>query len=206
MIEITPLDVRKKKEDLRRVVRGYDPGQVDAFLDLVADRFEELLREARELHERVAGLREQLQGYKEREHALNEALLTAQELREEARQQARRESDLKLREAEARASSLIEGAERSVQSSIGRIEELRARRRFFLDSFRQTLQRYMDELEVEEARLRAELRGVEDEMEEVSRTEERPLEFVPSRNAGMASTAAEMEDEKDPSERATSER
>ena len=37
------------------------------------------------------------------------------------------------------------------------MEELRSRRRHFLESFRDTLRRYMEELEVEERRLSAEL-------------------------------------------------
>ena len=156
-MELTPLDVRKKKDDLRKAVRGYDIAQVDSFLDLAAERLEEVVQENRTLRERINGLNQQLQSYKERENALNEALLTAQELREEARAQARRESDLKLKEAEVRANRLVEEAERSVQSSVGRMEELRSRRRHFLESFRDTLRRYMEELDVEEQRLSAEL-------------------------------------------------
>ncbi len=157
MMELTPLDVRKKKDDLRKTVRGYDTSQVDAFLDIVADRLEQVVQENRSLLDRLSGLGEQLEAYKEREHALNEALLTAQELREEARSQARRESALKLQEAEVRAKQLVEAAERTVQSSAGRMEELRSRRRHFLDSFRDTLQRYMEELDIEEKRLSTEL-------------------------------------------------
>jgi DivIVA domain-containing protein len=157
MIELTPLDVRKKKDDLRRAVRGYDVAQVDAFLDITADRLEEVVQQNRGLSDRLSALGEQLEAYKEREHALNEALLTAQELREEARSQARRESALKLQEAEVQAKQLVEAAERTVQSSAGRMEELRGRRRHFLDSFRDTLRRYMEELDIEERRLSAEL-------------------------------------------------
>ena len=40
MIDLTPLEVRKKKGDFRRGLRGYDPPQVDDFLDIVADRLE----------------------------------------------------------------------------------------------------------------------------------------------------------------------
>jgi len=157
MIDLTPLDVRKKKDDLRKAVRGYDVAQVDAFLDIVADRLEQVVQHNRSLSDRLSGLGEQLEAYKEREHALNEALLTAQELREEARSQARRESALKLQEAEVQAKQLVEAAERTVQSSAGRMEELRSRRRHFLDSFRESLQRYMEELDIEEQRLGAEL-------------------------------------------------
>ena len=38
MIDLTPLDVRKKKADFRRGLRGYDIEEVDAFLDLAAER------------------------------------------------------------------------------------------------------------------------------------------------------------------------
>ena len=36
MIDLTPLDVRKKKGDFTRTLRGYDTPTVDQFLDLVA--------------------------------------------------------------------------------------------------------------------------------------------------------------------------
>ena len=84
MIDLTPLDVRKKKEDFKRAVRGYDTEQVESFLDLAADRLEQLVGEERRLADRVTSLEDQLARYQEREQALNEALLAAQELREEA--------------------------------------------------------------------------------------------------------------------------
>ena len=88
MIDLTPLDVRKKRDDFKRAMRGYDPLQVDAFLDIVADRREELVQSEARLSEQVSGLREQLEVYRERDRALNDALVTAQELREDARVQA----------------------------------------------------------------------------------------------------------------------
>ena len=85
MIELTPLDVRKKREDFRRTMRGYDPEQVDVFLDLVAERFESLVEKETRLTEQVRMMSEQLRTFQERERALNDALVTAQELREDAR-------------------------------------------------------------------------------------------------------------------------
>ena len=52
MIDLTPLEVRKKKGDFRRGFRGYDAELVNDFLDLVADRMEELVRENMSLAER----------------------------------------------------------------------------------------------------------------------------------------------------------
>jgi cell division initiation protein len=106
MIDLTPLEVRKKKGDFRRIMRGYDPALVDDFLDLVADRLEEVVRENLTLAERVGRQDQQVTEYRERERALTEALVTAQEMREEMRQQTSREADLVRRAAEQQAAEL----------------------------------------------------------------------------------------------------
>ena len=92
MIDLTPLDVRKKKGDFARAMRGYEPAAVDHFLDLTADRMEELVRESSTLKQRTAELGESVESFRQREHAMNEALISAQQLREEVRTQASREA------------------------------------------------------------------------------------------------------------------
>lgn len=153
MIELTPLDVRKKREDLRRTLRGYDPEQVDVFLDLVAERFESLVEKETRLTEQVRMMSEQLKTFQERERALNDALVTAQELREDARAQAEQLAESRLRDAEREAETMARGAEFAVERSQERLDELVLRRTHFLRSFRATLLRFMDEVEFEEARL-----------------------------------------------------
>src|SRR5688500_16098148 len=106
MIDLTPLEVRKKKGDFRKGMRGYDQQSVDDFLDLVADRLEQLVRENAMLTERVAAVDTLIADYRERERALTEALVTAQEMREGMQRQVEREVELKLREAEASANSI----------------------------------------------------------------------------------------------------
>ncbi|HSR41750.1 MAG TPA: DivIVA domain-containing protein [Longimicrobiales bacterium] len=161
MIDLSPLDVRKKKEDFQRALRGYDADQVDAFLDLVSERLEELEDERRSLAQRVETLDEQLEDYRERERALNEALLTAQELREEARQQAERDAELRLKEAEAKAEDILRDARRGADEARDELRELRRRKQGLVHALRGTLKRFADELEVEESRLadREEARG-----------------------------------------------
>jgi cell division initiation protein len=111
MIDLTPLEVRKKKGDFRRAMRGYDPALVDDFLDLVADRLDELVRENMALTERVTRQDQQVADYRERERALTEALVTAQEMREEIRRQSAQEADLARRTAEQAASQLRTAAQ-----------------------------------------------------------------------------------------------
>jgi len=110
MIDLTPLEVRKKKGDFRRVMRGYDAAPVDDFLDLVADRLDELVRENLTLTERVTRQEQQVSDYRERERALTEALVTAQEMREEIRRQTSQEADLLRRTVEQESSQLRSSA------------------------------------------------------------------------------------------------
>lgn len=156
MIELSPLDVRKKKEDFDRSFRGYDDGQVDSFLDVVADRLEGLVSEQRRLRDRVSSLEEKLSDFRERERALNEALLAAQELREEARSQAERDAELRVREAESRAEDIIGEAHQRAREARNEIQQLRRKREQLLHSLRAVLRRFREELEAEEARMEEE--------------------------------------------------
>lgn len=152
-MDLTPLDVRKKKDDLRRTVRGYDPAQVDGFLDLVADRLEEVVQEGVRMKEQVRLLRERLGGFEERERALNEALIAAQELREEARLQAEKQAGLRIQEADQEAQRLLGEARRAAEDSERALADLHARRASFLRGMRSLLDRFLSEVSYEEARL-----------------------------------------------------
>lgn len=129
MIDLTPLEVRKKKGDFRRAMRGYEPALVDDFLDIVADRLEQVVRDNLSLGERVARADQQVAEYRDRERALTEALVTAQEMREEMRQQTAREIDLARRTAEQEAAQLRSSAQQEV-------DKLRSSARTEVDALR----------------------------------------------------------------------
>src|SRR5437016_430497 len=95
---LTPLDVRK--QEFRRTLRGYEPLGVEDFRMRVADELERILREKSVLEERLAALAEQLEAYRERERAMNDALVAAQQFREETRTAAQREANAVGKEAE----------------------------------------------------------------------------------------------------------
>jgi cell division initiation protein len=155
MIDLTPLEVRKKKGDFRRTMRGYEPALVDDFLDLVADRLDELVRENMALNERLARQDEHVTDYRERERALTEALVTAQEMREEMRQQTAREAELVRRSAEQETAELRSRVEREVA-------ELRAK------AARET-ERLRSDAEREVAALRSSVRQQREREEEAVR-------------------------------------
>lgn len=154
MIDLTPLDVRKKKGDLGRALRGYDPSAVDQFLDLAAERMEELVRENATLRERTTQVAEALNGYRQREHAMNEALVSAQQLREEVRSQAARDAELLVREARLEAERILAEAQRQAAEVAESARRVHIGRTRFLRNFRSFLERQLEELAVEEDRLR----------------------------------------------------
>ena len=151
MIDLTPLDVRKKKGDFARGLRGYDPAAVDHFLDLVAERMEELVRENLGLRERVAQSNESLTSFREREKALNEALVTAQQMREEIRAQAAREADLVVQEGRAEADRISGEARSQLAIAAESLRRVQGDRVKFLRSFRSFLERQLADVEQEEA-------------------------------------------------------
>lgn len=159
MIDLTPLDVRKKKGDFARGLRGYDVGTVDQFLDLVADRMEELVRDNAALSERVAQMGSSLSAFREREQAMNEALVAAQQLREDVRTQSTRESEAVLREARAEAERIIGEARRTAQDAAEATRRVYAARARFLRSYRGFLERQVEEVAAEEDRARDGLKG-----------------------------------------------
>lgn len=148
MIDLTPIDVRKKKGDFKRAVRGYDTDLVDDFLDLVAERLEELVKQNMSLSDRLGRLEEQVGEYRQRDRALTEALVTAQEVREEVRRQAEKDAQLQHREAEADAAKIRADAAASVEREEEHLRRLRARRLHMIQSFRAFLERELNELEV----------------------------------------------------------
>jgi DivIVA domain-containing protein len=152
MIDLTPLDVRKKKGDFRRVMRGYDADAVDNFLDEVVARMEELVRENQALASKSAQMTEAIADYRERERAMNDALVSAQQLREGMREQAQRESDLVLREARAEGERIIADAKRQVTFALEALRRVQAQRVRFLRLFRALVERQLSELEQEEER------------------------------------------------------
>lgn len=175
MIDLTPLDVRKKRGDFRKGMRGYDTQEVDNFLEMVAERLEDLVRENLQLKERMQLLEQQVRSQTDREEAVRDALVTAQSLRADIRDQAQREADKVVEEARTEARRMVAEAEaevrmrlrhaqRQADEAVHTIGELERRRLRFLRSFRQMLEREMDVIEVEESRTPLEERSFELEL------------------------------------------
>jgi len=149
MIDLTPLDVRKKRGDFGKGLRGYDPQEVDTFLELVAERMEVLVKENLAFRGEIDQLGQKVVAQEGREKAVQDALVTAQELRRDVKKQAHREAKLLEREARGRIKVMIAESEKLLTEHHTALQELERQRERFLKAFRTLLERELDTVEVE---------------------------------------------------------
>ncbi len=103
--------------------------EVDNFLDLAANEFEELLRENNRLKEEDRQKAEKIQQLERAERDLRNALISAQQICEEMKNQARREGELIIEDAKANARKIWETAQvqaMQVETEIARLKRQRA--------------------------------------------------------------------------------
>ncbi len=143
IFHLTPVDVRRY--DFGSAMRGYDRQRVDQFRDQVAEELERLTRQVADYEAKARNFHEQLKHYRERDKAINEALVSAQQLREEVKEQAAREADLLRREAEAQAEQIVAEARHQVAALQGEIERLERSRRAYLAQLRAIAERHLAE-------------------------------------------------------------
>jgi DivIVA domain-containing protein len=149
IFHLTPLDVRRY--EFGRVLRGYDPERVDQFREQVADELERLTRLNQELEQKARSFHEQLKSFRDRDKALNEALVHAQQLRSEMKEQAERESQLTIREAQAQAERLLADAQANIRRVEDELAALERFRRNYLTQLRVFVERQLAEIAAAEA-------------------------------------------------------
>jgi DivIVA domain-containing protein len=123
---LTPLDVRRW--EFGTSLRGYDRARVDEFKARVADEIEELARRINDLDAKARGFHDQIRSFRERDRAINDALVSAQQLRTDIREQAEKEGALALQEARSDAEKLLGeaklDADRTAQESRAEADKL----------------------------------------------------------------------------------
>ncbi len=124
---ITPLDIRQAR--FRKVLRGFDPVEVTAFLTEVASDFEQVAREAERLRQEVVRVDAALQEHRELEKNLRNTLTSAQKVADGLRDNANGEATRIVREAEGQAALLLDRAQARLEEIQREIDGLRLKRR-----------------------------------------------------------------------------
>jgi DivIVA domain-containing protein len=157
LFHLTPLDVRRY--EFGRALRGYDPARVDQFREQVAEEMERLIRSNQELESKARTLHDQLKSFRERETSINDALVTAQQLRSEMKTQAERESQLTMREAQLQAEGILSGAQNDIRRIEDELAALERFRRNYLAQLRVFVERQLAEITAAEAAVSIPRRG-----------------------------------------------
>jgi cell division initiation protein len=122
---LSPKDI--KKTDFKKIFRGYDTNEVDAFLETVSLRYERLFDENISLTEKVKTLTTDLEIYKENESTLQKAIVKAQDLADEVLINAKKKAENICREAELNSQKIMQDIDRDILSRKQELEEMKLR-------------------------------------------------------------------------------
>ncbi len=123
---ITPVEIRNHA--FRRGFRGYDPEEVHAFLNSVAEVWEQHLARQQELNGRLREVESNYKNLKDIEHILHKTLLQAEQSSKNTMENARQKAELKVREAEAKSRDIVRKGIDERNRLEGEIAELRQRK------------------------------------------------------------------------------
>jgi len=125
-MSLTPRDI--KKQEFKKTLRGYDPVEVDTFLEMVASNVESLLTANKELKEKALQLEIQLRDYKNIEKTLQQTLMQAQETTGRSIENSRKEAQLILQEAEIKATQILDKARLDLSKMKEDVSSLKAKK------------------------------------------------------------------------------
>ncbi|GBD93395.1 septum site-determining protein DivIVA [bacterium BMS3Abin05] len=145
-MKLTPLDI--KKQEFRKTLRGFDPVEVDTFLEMVADEYEDLLKERNRLKEEVIKLQTQLQDYQQVEHTLKETLMNAQESIKRARMNSEKEGQMIIREAELKSDEIIGNAHKALEKMKNELMLIKTQKDSFSSKLRHLIQSQLELIEI----------------------------------------------------------
>jgi len=142
---LTPHDIRA--QEFQAAMRGYNKVQVDEFKLRVSEEVERLLRERLQWEERLKNMQEQLRAFRDRERAMNEALVVAQQLRTDSKAQAEKEAETIIREARGQAMLVVSAAQQDEQAVRERHESAQRQFAAYIANFRALLERQLAEID-----------------------------------------------------------
>ena len=133
-MKLTALDI--KKQEFSKAFRGFDKLEVSAFLEIVAEEFEQLLGINNGLQEKIKELEDSLGNYKKMEESWQNTLVTVQKSLDEAKLAAQKESQLILREAQVQKEQILKEAETELYTLKQKISRLQELKQEFLTHFK----------------------------------------------------------------------
>jgi len=140
-MNLTPLDIQR--QTFSRALKGYNVDEIRAYLQLIAEEIERLIRDVDRLARENAMLREDLDEHNARERILKDTLLSAQKVSEDVKANAQKEAELIVKDAELLSERLTSQAMTRVADLERTIQDLKIERK----SARNKLQTTIDTIQ-----------------------------------------------------------
>ena len=159
---ITPADIQA--QTFSEAKRGYDPGEVDVFLEHLSSEVDAMLQKIVDLKQRLTATEQQLAAaqaqlaeqpaqlaapaapdYSATERQISAALITAQQSADRIVDEARENAERIRNEADAKAREVIRQALAEKQNELDEIDRLKTSREEFRNEYMKLLQHFMDD-------------------------------------------------------------
>lgn len=145
---LTPLDIHNK--EFTRAFRGYAEDEVNEFLDQIIKDYELILKEKKELEEKIKMMTEQMAHYNTLEDTLQKSIVVAQEAAEEVRRNAQQEAKLIIKEAEKNADRIVNEALAKARKITIEIDALKKQSKVFRNRFKMLVEAQLDLLNTDD--------------------------------------------------------
>ena len=147
-MKLTPSDVQRQTFSQR--FRGLDPDEVRAFLAAVAEEMAAMRREKEQVEQELRHLELIVGEHREREAILKNTLLTAQKVAEDIRENARKEAETIVKQADLQGDRLLDLAQTRAHDVERGILELRGHRTALRTDIRALVTRLTHLLDLQE--------------------------------------------------------
>ncbi len=145
-MKLTPIDI--KKQEFKKALRGFDPVEVKAYLDFVAEEYEQLLRHNQQLEKQVNSYQTELRHYKDVEKTLKQTLYEVKQTSQLSKQTSQKEAELIKREAEIQAAKMLEEAKAQAERIRKEVENLKQQKDSFVTRLKYLLSSQLELIEM----------------------------------------------------------
>ncbi len=141
-MRITSMEITEK--EFKKVLRGYSSEEVDEFLDKIAEDYEVLYKENSTQKEKLSNIQERIDHYNKMENTIQNTLLLAQNASEQARENAKKESELIIKNANEAAQKIIDKAHSDVIQITDEFERMKQEFCKFRTKFRSFMESQLE--------------------------------------------------------------
>ncbi len=136
------------KHQFSKSLRGYDPIEVEAYLEVVADKFSDILEENGKLKHKVVTYEKNFKEFDSARYKFKESQVNAQKDLKALRTKAEKEAKIIYMDAKIKSENIINKAYKDVARLRQEVDELRQLKSSFLTRFKTILKQQLETLDI----------------------------------------------------------